>query len=104
MVIQHIVRENFGRFRLCYEAGLLKTPNLRGLVKVRFVIDASGATTNAEDFGSNLPDAEVVGCVVRGFGQLSFPPPSPEGAVTVIYPIIFSPGDEADASAEAGAR
>jgi hypothetical protein len=36
--------------------------------------------------------ANVVSCVVRGFGNLSFPPPE-GGIVTVQYPISFSASD-----------
>lgn len=91
-VIQRIVRQNFGRFRLCYENGLRTNPNLQGRVAVKFVIDRSGAVSTASDGGSDLPDRGVVGCVVRGFGNLSFPQPE-GGIVTVVYPIIFNPGD-----------
>jgi hypothetical protein len=91
-VIQRIVRQNFGRFRLCYENGLRTNPNLQGRVAIKFVIDRSGAVSTASDGGSDLPDQGVVGCVVRGFGNLSFPQPE-GGIVTVVYPIIFNPGD-----------
>lgn len=89
-VIQRIVRQNFGRFRLCYERGLLSHPTLAGRVSVRFVIDRSGAVSSAEDAGSTLPDASVVACVVRAFPGLSFPQPE-GGTVTVTYPILFAP-------------
>jgi hypothetical protein len=91
-VIQRIVRQNFGRFRLCYENGMRSNPNLQGRVAVKFVIDRSGAVSMTADGGSDLPDQSVVQCVVRGFGDLSFPQPE-GGAVTVVYPIIFNPGD-----------
>lgn len=91
-VIQRIVRQNFGRFRLCYENGLRTSPTLQGRVAVKFVIDRSGAVSTASDGGSDLPDQGVVRCVVRGFGNLSFPQPE-GGIVTVVYPISFSPGD-----------
>jgi hypothetical protein len=91
-VIQRIVRQNFGRFRLCYENGLRTNPNLQGRVAVKFVIDRSGAVSTASDGGSDLPDQSVVSCVVRGFNNLSFPQPE-GGIVTVAYPIIFNPGD-----------
>ncbi len=91
-VIQRIVRQNFGRFRLCYENGLRTNPNLSGRVAVRFVIDRTGAVSTASDGGSDIPDRSVVSCVVRGFQNLSFPQPE-GGIVTVVYPIIFNPGD-----------
>lgn len=91
-VIQRIVRQNFGRFRLCYENGLRSNPGLTGRIATRFVIDRTGAVSMSQDAGSDMPDQAVVGCVVRSFSSLSFP--SPEGGVaTVTYPITFSPGD-----------
>ncbi len=92
-VIQRIVRQNFGRFRLCYENGLKSNPSLTGRVSVKFVIGREGDVQTAQDGGSELPDQTVVGCVVRGFQNLSFPKPE-GGIVTVVYPIIFSPGDQ----------
>lgn len=91
-VIQRIVRQNFGRFRLCYETGLRQSPRLQGRVSVRFVIDRSGAVANASDAGSDLPSPAVIQCVVRSFAGLSFPQPE-GGVVTVVYPILFAPGE-----------
>jgi hypothetical protein len=102
-VIQRIARQNFGRFRLCYENGLRTNPNLAGGVTVKFVIDKSGAVATATDGGSNLPDTGVVSCVVRGFSNLSFPQPE-GGIVTVVYPIIFNPGDPIDDTQEPKAK
>ncbi len=90
-VIQRIVRQNFGRFRLCYENGLRNNPNLQGRVGVRFVIGRDGAVSQVGNGGSDLPDSGVVSCVVRAFYGLSFPQPE-NGIVTVVYPIMFSPG------------
>ncbi len=94
-VITRIVRQNFGRFRLCYENGLRNNPNLMGRVSVKFVIGRDGAVQTSQDGGSDLPDTGVVSCVVRAFPNLSFPQPEGGGIVTVTYPIIFSPGDGA---------
>jgi hypothetical protein len=91
-VIQRIVRQNFGRFRLCYEAGLRNNPNLQGRVAVRFVIGRDGAISNVSNGGSDLPDSGVVSCIVRAYYGLSFPQPE-GGIVTVVYPIMLSPGD-----------
>jgi hypothetical protein len=90
-VIQRIVRQNFGRFRLCYENGLRNNPNLHGRVSVRFVIGRDGTVSNVGNGGSDIPDSSVVSCVVRSFYGLSFPPPT-GGIVTVTYPIMFAPG------------
>jgi len=90
-VIQRVVRQNFGRFRACYEGGLRTNPNLTGRVAARFVIDRTGAVSNAANGGSDLPDSKVISCVLSAFYGLSFPSPD-AGVVTVTYPIMFSPG------------
>ena len=91
-VIHRIVRQNFGRFRLCYENGLRGNPNLQGRVAVRFVIGRDGATSNVGNGGSDVPDMNVVRCVMRQFQGLEFPQPE-GGIVTVVFPIMFSPPD-----------
>jgi len=90
-VIQRIVRQNFGRFRMCYERGLAQNSELQGRVAVRFVIGRDGAVSNVGDGGSDLPNGEVRSCVLSAFYGLSFPSPD-AGIVTVVYPIQFSPG------------
>ena len=91
-VIQRLIRQNFGRFRLCYEKGLAKNVSLGGRVTVKFTIDTTGAVSHLVDGGSDLPDKDVVGCVVQAFSNLSFPQPEGGGTVAVGYPIIFAPG------------
>lgn len=90
-LIQRVVRQNFGRFRNCYETGLRGNPNLTGRVTTRFIIDREGTVSTASNGGSDLPDSKVVGCVVSAFYGVSFPAPK-DGIVSVSYPIMFSPG------------
>lgn len=88
-IIQRIIRQNHGRFRLCFENGLRNNPSLQGRVAVRFVIGRDGSVSNVSNGGSDLPDNNVVQCVVRAYYGLSFPEPE-NGIVTVVYPIIFT--------------
>lgn len=89
-VIQRIVRQNFGRFRLCYEEHV--KPPVDGRAIVRFVIDGKGEVSSAIDAGSDL-DKRSVDCIVRGFTNLSFPEPEDKKPVTVTYPMVFVKGD-----------
>jgi hypothetical protein len=89
-VIARIVRQNYGRFNLCYQNGLRNNPHLQGRVSVRFVIGRDGSVSNVGNAGSDLPDESVVNCVTRAYYGLSFPQPE-GGIVTVVYPIMFSP-------------
>lgn len=88
-VIQRVVRQNYGRFRSCYEIGLRTNPSLQGRVSVRFVIGRDGSVSNVGNGGSDIPDTNVINCVVRSYYGLSFPAPE-NGIVTVIYPIMFT--------------
>jgi Ca-activated chloride channel family protein len=90
-VIQRIVRQNFGRFRLCYEQGLATSPFLAGSVSVSFTIGPGGSVVSASDAGSNLADPRVVECIARSLRVLLFPAPE-GGSVTVVYPMSFAPG------------
>lgn len=90
-VIQRIVRQNYGRFRMCYEQGLARNPNLEGRITVRFIIGRDGSVSNVTKGGSDLPDPGVANCIVNAYYGLSFPEPE-GGIVTVVYPIMFAPG------------
>jgi hypothetical protein len=90
-VVQRVVRQNFGRFRQCYEVGLRTNPNLEGRVAVRFVIGRDGSVSNVALGGSDLPDPAVASCVAGTFYGLSFPSPE-NGIVTVTYPLMLVPG------------
>jgi Ca-activated chloride channel family protein len=99
-VVQRIVRQSFGRFRLCYENGLRGNPELQGRVSVQFALSAEGTVLKAANAGSDLPDAGTVACVVRSFNGLSFPAPD-GGAAVVTYSLTFAP--EGGSSVQAAA-
>ncbi|HEU4536327.1 MAG TPA: AgmX/PglI C-terminal domain-containing protein, partial [Polyangiaceae bacterium] len=100
-VIHRIVRQNFGRFRLCYEAALGRTPNLSGHMEARFVIARDGSVAVASGTGSTLADPTLVACVTRSLRDLTFPRPE-GGIVSVVYPLSFTTGDAAAATPAGG--
>jgi hypothetical protein len=89
-VIQRVVRQNFGRMRMCYEQGLGRNPNLEGRVEVRFLIGSDGRVSSASAGSSSMPDGAVTSCVVSVFYAIGFPAPE-SGTVRVTYPISFTP-------------
>jgi hypothetical protein len=89
--IQSIVRSNYRTFRKCYDSGLARNPNLEGRLNVRFVINAYGKVTLPRIAENTLPDCDMARCVRDNFLPLLFPKPQ-GGIVTVVYPIMFSPG------------
>jgi hypothetical protein len=79
--------------RSCYEAALRSDPSLAGRVVVRFEIAEDGTARNVRDGGSDasLPPT-LLACIRRQFAGRRFPFPT-NGHVSVVYPIILSPGD-----------
>lgn len=89
VVIRQIVRESYGVFRGCYHRGLTVSANkLEGLVTARFVIREDGSIDQIANGGSDLPNEDVIDCVLHGFRALHFPAPR-GGSVTVRYPILL---------------
>lgn len=116
-VIQRIVRDNFAGMRTCYEEGLRRDPTLKGKISTKFVIGLDGTVSSAADVHDappsdrpdlpdalrdvdgrrqreepRFPDPEVTACVVARFKALRFPQPQ-GGIVTVVYPVVFQPGE-----------
>jgi Ca-activated chloride channel family protein len=83
------VRQNFGRFRSCYERALATKPALRGRVAVHFVIDATGRVASVRG-ESDLGNPVLVGCVTNAFRTIEFPSPE-RGDVRVTFPMDFAP-------------
>jgi hypothetical protein len=68
-------------------------------VSVKLVIERSGAVASTEALGSDMPlksdmpDHDVIACVVRRVGELSFPRLD-HGPMTLVFPFVFEPRDE----------
>lgn len=74
--------------RQCYLMGTFKNAQLAGTVSVTFTIDRGGKVSEALDAGSDIPDDEVVSCVLGVFAQLEFPAGA-SSETEVTYPISF---------------
>jgi hypothetical protein len=92
-VFDRIVRQNMGRFRLCYEHGLSTNPELGGEIVVHLVIDKTGSVESVDSPSATLADPAVVACVVRGFGNLTFPEPGNKAKVHVKQTLLFESSD-----------
>ena len=89
-VVRRIVRQNFGRVRLCYRTAALADPTLAGTVVVRYRIETSGAVGVVNDAGSTVSSTDLIACVLRVFNLLAFPSPS-MGPVEVTETLYFTP-------------
>ncbi|HET9930915.1 MAG TPA: AgmX/PglI C-terminal domain-containing protein, partial [Polyangiaceae bacterium] len=99
-VIQRIVRQSFGRFRLCYERALAADPNLQGNTVVRFVIGRSGTVEGVVRLAPSLGSHTLDSCISSAFMGLAFPEPE-GGKVIVAYPLQLGGGPAATKSAPA---
>ncbi len=88
-VIRRIVRQDQGRFRLCYERALRHDPDLRGRIHVRFIIGKDGTVDSVTTTG-DIPNRDMIACVADQFRKIRFPQPE-GGSVSVHYPLKFSP-------------
>lgn len=92
-VIRQILVENIPKFRTCYQSALSRASRaFNGIVKLNFVIGASGHVTKAGAAGGNsrLP-SQVRNCVVNVLKGISFPEPAGGGVVEVNQPMNFYP-------------
>ena len=88
-VSARVVRGADEELRACYEEGLRRNLDLGGKVTMRFTIDAGGAVQDLRPVCTSLTDANVVSCMAARFSAFRFP--KPVVALTVIYPIVFTP-------------
>ena len=89
--VMRTVRQNFGRFRLCYEKGLARNAALTGKIELKFAVERDGAVSHVvTGAGTDLPDPEVVKCAMNALNGVSFPLPE-GGPASVVYPILFEP-------------
>ena len=100
-VVRRIVRQNHGRYRLCYEQGLGRNRKLLGMVAIRFFIEGDGSVSRlTPDDRSTLRDAKVIAGVRSAMAGFSFPKPhggdwgGREGEpVKVRVELHFDPGE-----------
>jgi hypothetical protein len=99
--IQEVVREDlFPMAEKCYEELRARQPDAGGRLEMEFTIagdDKIGGIVEEASIAetSSLKDEKMETCMRESLLTLSFPPPSHDGVVTVVYPITFSP-DEHD--------
>lgn len=86
--IEKIVEANLPKMQKCYEAGLLKNPNLAGKVIVHFVLQATGKISLIQVHETTLKDPMVESCLQFEVTKLHFPAFT-KGSLDIYYPFIF---------------
>lgn len=90
-VIAKVIRRHQGEIKYCYESELNKDPSLAGKVAVAFVIDPTGAVSDASVAETTLNNAAAERCMLSRIRRWKFPEPKGGGVVSVTYPWLFSP-------------
>lgn len=90
-VIAKVIRRHQGEIKYCYESELNKDPSLAGKVAVSFVIDPTGAVSDASVSETTLNNAAAERCMLSRIRRWKFPEPKGGGVVSVTYPWLFSP-------------
>jgi hypothetical protein len=61
-------------------------------VDTQFVIERNGSVRRAKIKCMTMDDQAMARCMLSGYRTIAFPSPR-DGIVTVVYPIMFVPGD-----------
>lgn len=89
--VEAVIQAALVTFKRCYQDGLQRDPDLRGSVRISFIIEQSGHVSNAVASQADLPDPAVVTCLVGAVLALEFPPQP--GKVSMTIPVSFRSPD-----------
>ncbi|HXS19349.1 MAG TPA: AgmX/PglI C-terminal domain-containing protein, partial [Polyangiaceae bacterium] len=66
------VDQRSAEIRQCYMLGTFRDSQLEGTVNVLFTINPNGRVSDTVDGGSDMPDPQVVACVLDVFAKMEF--------------------------------
>lgn len=89
--VRRVIRSRMNEFKYCYERQLVRAPDLSGRVVMSFVINKDGKVVVAGAKEATMRSPEVLDCLGKAMGRLSFPQPEGAGLVQVSYPFLFQP-------------
>lgn len=87
--VGQVIHKKISEIRYCYEASILRTPNLEGKLIVDFTIAASGRVRSAKVNKETVSDARLNECILKRLTKWGFPKPKAGVEVAVSYPFIF---------------
>jgi hypothetical protein len=84
-----VIRKHMSEIRYCYEAAMVRSPEVEGKLGVNFVIGPNGVVKTSQAGRSSLADPKLDHCVVSRLATWKFPKPRGGVNVAVNYPFIF---------------
>lgn len=91
--IHRVIRTHIKEVKQCYDQGLERDPALEGIVNFKITIGRTGSVASASKQDSTLRDRLVEQCIQKAVKGWTFPKPTGEGDVTVVYPFILKTTD-----------
>jgi hypothetical protein len=88
-VISAVVKRYLPQVRHCYEQQLTMNPNLKGKVKVSFLIKGDGEVGTATIAESTMNNKPTEDCILEKVKTWQFPKPKGGGSVMVKYPFLL---------------
>lgn len=84
-----VIHSHISEIRYCYEAAMIRTPDIEGKLVLDFTIGGNGAVKTAAVKESSLNEARLDDCILRRLTKWSFPKPNGGVDVAVSYPFLF---------------
>lgn len=85
--VRQVIAQHQNEVIECYSMGLRENPNLRGDVRVRFLVGPRGTVEDGEVYHSTLGHQGVEDCIATALRSWRFPRPRPRGrSVLLLYP------------------
>lgn len=90
--VEALVQRRLGLLGQCYSRSLAEDPNLRGDLRVRFVVARTGEVLFAEIVSSTVASTSLQSCVLDAMQRIVFPG-SISDLLEVSYPLRFTPSE-----------
>ncbi|HUP57463.1 MAG TPA: TonB family protein, partial [Bdellovibrionota bacterium] len=84
-----VIHRHMSEIRYCYEAAMIRSPDVEGKLAVKFVIGGAGSVKTAGVAQSSLGDPKLDDCVMQRLTRWKFPNPRGGVDVAVNYPFVF---------------
>ena len=89
--IKLTVQRNMPKLRKCYQDELKKDKTLKGMVKVRFTIDANGRVSESQTIQDTIGSQPLARCVEAVIKRWDFKSRPKGGSVQITFPFVFAP-------------
>ncbi len=87
--VYNVIKAYRRAIRTCFESALMLRNDLNGTLRLRFVINLSGAVNEVKIVNTDMKSNILESCVIQVIKQMEFPESPNQLATTVIYPFVF---------------